>query len=73
MNTDLEHSGLDLGETSRRPIAAGDLVINTTGWPGRLHVIDVDRAAGLAEVVAPAGVRLRVRLRDLVRIADLPR
>jgi uncharacterized cupin superfamily protein len=52
-----------------RPIQAGDLVVAVTGWPARLHVYDVNRATGTAEVVAANGVRLRVRLGDLVRVA----
>lgn len=59
--------------SARRPIQAGDLVINTSGWPGRLHVIDVDRASGVAECVGPASVKIRCRLRDLIRLDELPR
>jgi hypothetical protein len=49
-----------------RPIQPGDIVINTSGWPGRLAVVDVHRGEGIAEVVGQAGVRIRCRLRDLV-------
>lgn len=67
-------SGYRLGDphpSARRPIQPGDLVVNTTGWPGRLHVIDVDRAAGVAECVGPGSVKIRCRLRDLLRLEDL--
>ena len=59
--------------TARREIKAGDIVINTSGWPGRLAVVDVNRSEGIAEVVGAAGVRIRCRLRDLVRIKDAGR
>lgn len=53
----------------RRPIRPGDLVVNAAGWPGRLAVVDVDEAAGVAELVAPGGARIRARLVDLVRVS----
>ena len=58
--------------TARRPIRAGDLVVSRHGvMGGRMSVIDIE--GDVAVCVAQAGVRLRCRVRDLLRIEDLPR
>lgn len=57
---------------SARRLRAGDIVISRHGFiGGRMSVLDIE--GDTATCIAQAGVRLRCRVRDLIRLDEVPR
>ena len=71
---DTQSDGYTVGteHPSARRLRAGDIVISRHGFTGgRMSVLDIE--GDVAVCVAQAGVRLRCRVRDLIKLDEVPR